>query len=69
MVGFFGGGDQATGFFYTVTIFALIAIVLFLFCFFYTKERIVPPADAPRESFIQSFKTIMHNDQCGFAFS
>lgn len=63
MVGFFGGEDKATGFFYTVSIFALIAIVLFAFCFFYTKERIVPPADAPRESFIQSFKTIVHNDQ------
>lgn len=63
MVGFFGGEDKATGFFYTVSIFAVIAIVLFVFCFAFTKERIVPPADAPRESFMQSFKTIMHNDQ------
>lgn len=63
MVGYFGNGDRATGFFYTVSIFALIAVFLFFFCFFYTRERIQPAADAPRESLIESFKKISHNDQ------
>ena len=36
LVGYLGGGDRATGFFYTISIFAVIAVFLFFFCFFYT---------------------------------
>lgn len=63
LVGFFGEGDRATGFFWTISLFAVIAIFLFFFCFFYTRERIQPaPGEIP-EPLMVSFKKIMHNDQ------
>ena len=63
LVGYLGGGDRATGFFYTISIFAVIAVFLFFFCFFYTRERIQPREDEIGESFFTSFKKIIHNDQ------
>ena len=63
LVGFFGGEDRASGFFWTLSLFGTLSIFLFLFCFFYTRERIVPPQNAPKEDLIGSFKKIIHNDQ------
>ncbi len=40
----FGHGDKARGYQYTVMLFALIAVVCFLGTFFFTRERIQPPA-------------------------
>lgn len=38
----FGGGDDALGYKYTITLYAAIAIILFLITFLTTKERVVP---------------------------
>jgi len=44
---FFAGvaGSKAGGFRYTMAIFAVISVVMFLFTFFNTKERVAPPAE------------------------
>lgn len=39
-----GGADEAAGFRWTMAIFAVVSIALFLFCFATTRERVVPPA-------------------------
>jgi GPH family glycoside/pentoside/hexuronide:cation symporter len=38
------GGSEAAGFRYTMAIFAVISVALFLFTFFRTRERVTPPA-------------------------
>lgn len=38
----FGGGDDALGYRYTIMLYSAITIVLFLFTFFSTKERVQP---------------------------
>lgn len=38
------GGSEAAGFRYTMAIFAVISVVMFLFTFFNTRERVAPPA-------------------------
>ena len=40
---FFGGGDKALGFQYTVILFALLSLVFFFITFKATKERVNPP--------------------------
>lgn len=62
LVGIFGDGNQQKGFFYVVSLFGLIALVLFYFCFKTTHERVQPQHDV-NESIISSFKRIMRNDQ------
>jgi GPH family glycoside/pentoside/hexuronide:cation symporter len=39
------GGSEAAGFRYTMGIFAVASVVLFLYTFFNTRERVVPPAN------------------------
>ena len=41
-VAFFGKGDDAIGYKYTIALYAVIAFALFLVTFFTTKERVVP---------------------------
>jgi GPH family glycoside/pentoside/hexuronide:cation symporter len=38
----FGGGNDALGYKYTITIYAIIAVALFIITFLTTKERVVP---------------------------
>lgn len=40
LVAYLGAGDQQKGFFYTMTLFAVIGLILFLITFFGTKERV-----------------------------
>ncbi|WP_413375736.1 glycoside-pentoside-hexuronide (GPH):cation symporter [Alkalihalobacillus sp. 1P02AB] len=40
LVAYLGAGDQQKGFFYTMTLFSVLAFVLFLITFFGTKERV-----------------------------
>lgn len=62
LVRFFGGGtllggtpeaaaagtvNEQVGFFWTMVVFAIAAVVLFLVTFLTTKERVQPPADMP----------------------
>ena len=39
------GGSEAAGFRYTMGIFAVISVAMFLFTFFNTRERVAPPAE------------------------
>ncbi len=41
-VAYFGNGNDALGYRYTITLYAVIAIVLFLITFLTTKERVIP---------------------------
>ncbi|MCX7876855.1 MAG: MFS transporter [Melioribacteraceae bacterium] len=59
MVHYFGQGDNAIGYQYTMGIFSTIAVILFLITFSTTKERIQPPKDQKatiREHFSDLFK-------------
>lgn len=62
LVEYFGEGDKQKGFFYVVSLFGIIALLLFFFCFKTTTER-VKPQQENHESLIQSFKRIAKNDQ------
>jgi GPH family glycoside/pentoside/hexuronide:cation symporter len=42
---FFGGGDKAMGFQYTVVMFAVLSLIFFFITFKATKERIQPPKE------------------------
>lgn len=39
------GGSKAAGFRYTMALFAVLSVVMFLYTFFNTRERVVPPPD------------------------
>jgi GPH family glycoside/pentoside/hexuronide:cation symporter len=43
LVGFFGNGNDATGWQYTMGFYGLLAVIIFLITFATTKERIAPP--------------------------
>lgn len=44
---YLGGGDRATGFSHTMTIFAVLSVGMFLFTFANTRERVAGPPGAP----------------------
>jgi len=54
------GGSEAAGFRYTMAIFAVISVVMFLFTFFNTKERVAPPA-AQKSSFSADLRDLFRN--------
>lgn len=56
-----GEVNRQAGFFWVITLFAVIAMVLFVFCIISTRERIYPHEE--QKGLIENFKTIMHNDQ------
>ncbi|MDA3943074.1 MAG: MFS transporter [Bacteroidetes bacterium] len=60
LAGFFGGDDTAKGYQYTVTLFAIISLVLFLITFKTTRERVKPPA-AQRQDLRADFKNLFSN--------
>ncbi len=60
LAGYFGGGDDAKGYRLTVTLFAVIAVVLFLVAFRSTRERIQPPP-SQRDSLKQDFRVLLRN--------
>lgn len=62
LVNYLGGGDRQLGFFYVVSLFAIISLVLFAFCFFSTTER-VQPQHEQNLTLVESFKRMCHNDQ------
>ena len=45
LANFFGGGNSAKGYQYTLILFAAISLVLFLITFLATKERVQPPKE------------------------
>jgi len=60
LAGYFGGGDTARGYRLTVTLFAVVAFVLFLVTFLTTRERIQPPK-AQQDSLAQDFRILLRN--------
>jgi GPH family glycoside/pentoside/hexuronide:cation symporter len=60
LAGFFGQGDNAKGYRLTVTLFAVIAFVLFILTFLSTRERIQPPK-MQQDSLRQDFRILLRN--------
>ena len=60
LVASIGGGDDAIGFQWTITIYALISTVLFVITFFTTRERIHPPA-TQKTNLLEDLKTLFRN--------
>ncbi|MBW8189861.1 glycoside-pentoside-hexuronide (GPH):cation symporter [Neiella marina] len=62
LVEYFGAGDEAKGYQYTMAAMSVVGIVLFLLCFAGTKERVEPPADQ-KLNFKTSMRSLWQNDQ------
>lgn len=62
LVEYFGNGDQAKGYQFTIGAMSLFGIVMFFLCFAGTKERVVPPPVAGRKM-REDFKSLWQNDQ------
>jgi GPH family glycoside/pentoside/hexuronide:cation symporter len=60
LAGFFGGDDTAKGYQYTVTLFAIVSLILFLITFKSTRERVKPPA-AQKQDLLADFKNLLNN--------
>ena len=60
LAGYFGQGDNARGYRLTVTLFAVIAFVLFMVTFLSTRERIQPPK-TQQASIRKDFKVLLAN--------
>jgi GPH family glycoside/pentoside/hexuronide:cation symporter len=60
LVQFFGKGNQATGFQWTMVVFSLVAIVLFIITFLNTRERVHPPKDQ-KTSLKNDLQDLYHN--------
>lgn len=60
LVSKFGQGDAQKGWLTTISLFAVIGVVLLIITFFSAKERITPPANQ-KTSVRQDFKDITHN--------
>lgn len=62
MVEYFGNGDNAKGYQYTMIVMSIMGVIMFLLCFAGTKERIVTPI-TQNSSFKDDFKSLWKNDQ------
>ncbi|WP_333608941.1 glycoside-pentoside-hexuronide (GPH):cation symporter [Arsukibacterium sp.] len=62
LVQFFGQGDQAKGYQWTIAAMSLLGLMLFLLCFAGTKERVQAPA-GQKLTLKSSLQTLWHNDQ------
>lgn len=59
---FLGDGDKATGYRLAMMVMAALSIVLFVICFFSTKER-VKPVNTGFKDFKSDLKQVFKNDQ------
>lgn len=59
LVDYFGAGDDAKGYLYTASLFAISAALLMFLAFFNTRERV--PASAEKPSLKQSRDALLHN--------
>lgn len=57
---YFGKGDSAKGYQYTLILFAIISFILFMITFKTTKERVKPPKEQ-KESLKEDFKNLFKN--------
>lgn len=60
MVKYFGRGDEALGWQWTMTVYAVVAVVLFLITFATTRERVLPPK-AQKSALAQDLKNLCAN--------
>jgi len=60
LVYYFGKGDQATGFQWTMIVFSIVAVVLFVITFLNTRERVHPPKDQ-KTSIKNDLGDLFHN--------
>ena len=60
LAGYFGQGDNARGYQLTVTLFAVIAFILFMVTFLSTRERIQPPK-TQQDSLKKDFRILLRN--------
>jgi GPH family glycoside/pentoside/hexuronide:cation symporter len=60
LVEYFGKGDQAAGYQWTMVVFSAVAVVLFIFTFFNTRERVHPPKDQ-KSSIKSDLRDLLHN--------
>jgi glycoside/pentoside/hexuronide:cation symporter, GPH family len=57
---YFGKGDNAKGYQYTLILFSIISFILFMITFKTTKERVQPPIEQ-KESLKEDFKNLLKN--------
>jgi len=62
LVEWFGAGDKALGYQYTMIAMSTLGVILFLLCFTGTQERVSPPEDQT-STFKESFAHLWQNDQ------
>ena len=62
LVEYFGQGDKALGYQYTMIAMSILGVVLFLLCFAGTKERVSPPPQQ-NSTFKQDLICLWKNDQ------
>jgi glycoside/pentoside/hexuronide:cation symporter, GPH family len=60
LANYFGRGNMAQGYQYTLTLFAVISFVLFMITFKTTKERVQPPRDQ-KQNLKQDLKNLFKN--------
>ena len=60
LIDYFGDGDEAKGFSYTMALFAVMSVALFWYTFSTTRERVVPPADH-KSNLKQDLKFLVSN--------
>nr|WP_320119295.1 MFS transporter [uncultured Marinifilum sp.] len=57
---YFGGGDNAKGYQYTLILFSIISFILFMITFKTTKERVQPPKEQ-KQNLKEDFKNLFKN--------
>ncbi len=57
---YFGGGDNAKGYQYTLILFSIISFILFMITFKTTRERVLPPK-GQKENLKEDFKNLFKN--------
>ncbi|MDP7593405.1 MAG: glycoside-pentoside-hexuronide (GPH):cation symporter [Litorilituus sp.] len=62
LVEFFGHGDKARGYQLTMVAMSLLGLVMFLLCFFGTKERVCAPKEQ-KTSLVEDLSSLWQNDQ------
>lgn len=60
LAGYFGGGDNAKGYQYTLTLFAVVSFILFMITFKTTKERVQPPREQ-KQNLKEDLKNLFNN--------
>jgi len=62
LVEWFGNGNAADGYQYTMIAMSIFGVILFFLCFAGTKERVTPPKDQ-KSTFKNDMKSLWKNDQ------